>query len=999
MKKIYQLLALMALMAFSASANITLPYSSGSFTDENTAVNSPNDDRWSYKDYGVADANWANAGNFANQGETPLRLAANTYYQVSDIWLVSPRFQIKKGNEYTITFNTKSQVALTTTSFKAFLTDVNPVASADNATATASKTAVDFGNSFSTTYSARTATFTADQSGEGYIALRFEGQHGTPVFIANVKITEVDNGDGDDEEDEGEHECTASFTDTPFASTITSNGTTFDQGWEVINIDPNSNTWAPTSEYDIPSRLGAKYTYDSQKDADDYLIAPSIHMNKGEEYIISYGYKASYSNEKMDVVASLSPDMSDPIIIQSHGTVSNYTKYSPTFTPSKTGDYYIAFHAVSPKDKLNIYVGDFLVARSSDKNPKAVTGLTATPAPKRELKVTLNWTNPTEDIFDNPVELTKIEVYRDEAEQPIATLAGSTSTYDDSTLEAGEHTYTVIVYAEDLASSPTRISTPWIGPLQPKPVPVTFSINSQDDFNNFNVVQGENSTLQATQTWRYSSTYGSQLTGPNGVIEDDWMITPPVEITEPGLYKVIIKSRIEYPTYSYKLELRLGTSYDIADFSNVVATITDGLTGTPTDYEYSFEVASPGTYYIGLHACCDATENPRTYAQQYYVKSVAVEKSVVLPGLATDVTVTPGANSALTATVSWTNPTETNVEGTLLAEGDIVKAVIYRNGEEIGTVEDADRLIPGQTGEFTDENVPEAGEYTYQVEIYNIEGKNKKAATEVTSPWIGPGMFISTDGLLFASSDLGNWERHSDGIGYGGWYYSTYGGNLEYYRYKNDTADDWLISPRLEFEPKRYYKIEVSSYWYTGSDYQINIHLGDNADYKDLPRLGNEPLINFVNTSTFDNQHTDVIYVCTSLTDDNAISTMSETDGEEGTPQNAIEIKPGTQRLAIGYVGTVTSDFDYYITGIKLTDTGITTGIKLVDMPEGLMLNGNGLFFDGFASVTVYDIAGAIVANEAHAEGSFDLSQLGKGIYIVTVKAENGKHATIKIIR
>ena len=993
MRKFCSLLAVVLLMAISASA-MDLPYSSGSFTADNTAKGEVNDGGWSYKDYGVADSSWTNATNFPYNGMTPLRLGANTYYQVSDIWLVSPRFNVKKGNDYTITFYTKSQAALNSTSFDAYFTDKSPVAGEDNATATAATTPVAFGGSFTTTYSLRTATFTANKNGEYYIALRFQGQHGTPVFIADVNITETDNGGGEEEEPEPEHECAATITSIPYSSLL-SDGSTFDDGWTVINVEENSNTWQPTTDYDITSRQGAKYTYDSNYDADDYLISPSIHMDKGEEYIISYGYKASYSNERMEIVASLSPDISDPIVIQTQGTVSSYTKYSPVFTPEHTGDYYIAFHAISPRDKLNIYVGDFIVARATDKNPKSVTGLKAEPAPNRELKVTLSWTNPTADIFDRPVTLTKIEVYRDNAESPLATLGGTVTSYIDTTLEAGEHTYTVIAYAGDLASGAAKVSTPWIGPLAPKPVPAAFAINSQDDFNNFTTIVGENST--AVRHWIYNSSYGSQMTGASGQTEDDWLISPPIAVDEAGLYKVIVNAKVETPAYPSKIQIRLGQSSTPEGLTTLVAELTEGLTNSLKDFEYNVQISDPGTYYIAVYGCYDG--DGRQYAQHYYVKSVGIEKSVALPGIATDLTVTPDESKLLEATISWTNPTETDVEGVSLTDGDITKAVIYRDGTEIAAVEDGDQLIPGQTGSYTDSELPEGGEYTYKVEIYTANGKSKTAPAEATA-WVGPGMLISPDGTVFTGTDFADWTKSNADGGFGGWYYSS--GQLEFYRYASATSvDDWFVSPRLEFEKNKLYKVEVSSYEYSyGSDgdYRLCVHIGQESDHTQMPQLGSSKLINLTRGTTQGNMQVDTFYVSTKVDDPDAIAALDD-EAEEGSEENPIMVDPGTMRLALHGDEIPANDVDFYLHQVKITGEDISTGIDTAADAGDAFISADIIRFEGRASVAVYNVAGALVASDTKASGSFDISGLNDGLYIITITLENGKTTTLKTVK
>ena len=992
---------------------ISLPYTSGAFTNDNTPKSEVNDSGWSYKEYGVAGSSWSNATNFAYNGMTPVRLGASNFNnQISDIWLVSPKFKMKKGNEYNITFYTKSQAALNTTSFDAYLTDVNPVVDDEMAEKTASYYKVELGGSFTTTYSIRNASFKADKDGNGYIALRFQGIHNTPLFVADINITEIDNGGGEEEEPEPDHECDAAVTTLPYASSLTSDGTTFVDGWTVINVKEGSKTWQPCTDSDIPSKLGAQYTYDTVNEADDYLISPSIHLEKGKEYVIGYGYKASYNNEKMEIVASLNPDMSDAEVIDTKGTVSNYTNYYPKFTPKKTGDYYIAYHAISPANKFNIIVGDFLVARASDSNPKAATELKAVAAPNRELKVSLTWKNPTQNIFNDLVELTKVEVYRNES--LVATLGGDAQAYDDILEEAGEYTYSVIVYSEDLASAPASISAGWVGPLAPKPVPVTFSINSQSDFNDFTAVAGENSTVSSTQHWRYSSN-GAQFTCGGGATEDDYLMAPPVAIEEAGLYKIILNTRVETPSNPYNMEILLCNSLDVTDVAQKIATITEGLTNKLDDKEFNIQIASPGTYYVVAHA---ALQNREGYAQHYYVKSVSVEKFAALPGVATDVRAEAATDKTLSATVSWINPVDTDFEDLLLSDGEIVKAVVYRDGVVIAEVEDAESLVPGQEASYVDSDIDEAGEHTYKVEIYNENGKSKTPAAEVTV-WVGPGILIdSENGLSFTGADFAEWEKYNAEGSYGGWYHSSSSNTFEYYRYASaDAVDDWTVSPRIEFEYGKVYEVEISSYEYTyGSkdDYSLDFHVGSHSDHTQLPKLGDKPLINLKKGSTADNMQVDTFYIGVSLKDNGPSKVVLYDDdqeieeGSEGgesdsvagsTKENPIAISEGTQRIALHGAYIPEADIDFYLHQVKITDTGVTTGIETVEGSNAVTFDGLGVRFDGKASVAVYNAAGMLVGFDSLAEGSFDLSALESGLYLIKVVPEKGKAVTLKVLK
>ena len=84
----------------------------------------------------------------------------------------------------------------------------------------------------------------------------------------------------------------------------------FDQ-WLVVDVNTDSKTWGFDS-----SNSAAKYGYNTQLAADDWLISPAINVSAGC-YILSFEYQGSNYGEKMDVFYGTSRDvasMTEPII-------------------------------------------------------------------------------------------------------------------------------------------------------------------------------------------------------------------------------------------------------------------------------------------------------------------------------------------------------------------------------------------------------------------------------------------------------------------------------------------------------------------------------------------------------------------------------------------------------------------------------------------------------------------------------------------------------------
>ena len=116
------------------------------------------------------------------------------------------------------------------------------------------------------------------------------------------------------------------------------------------------------------------------------------------------------------------------------------------------------------------------------------------------------------------------------------------------------------------------------------------------------------------------------------------------------------------------------------------------------------------------------------YAQAYqlfgiHVPFLAAEASA--PAKATHVEITPGAEGALTATLTWNNPSKTFARGGTLEE--LTSVVVYRNGDEIWR---NDHPVIGGQESFTDQ-LPKRGFYDYRIVGINSMGKGDRYNTSL----------------------------------------------------------------------------------------------------------------------------------------------------------------------------------------------------------------------------------------------------------------------------
>lgn len=105
-----------------------------------------------------------------------------------------------------------------------------------------------------------------------------------------------------------------------------------------------------------------------------------------------------------------------------------------------------------------------------------------------------------------------------------------------------------------------------------------------------------------------------------------------------------------------------------------------------------------------------------------------VEAGLQAPAAPENLVVTPGAEGAKTASLTWNAPTKT-YGGNYLA--DISKVTVKRNNEEIATI---DVTTMGKAMTFTDTQVPDNGTFKYSVYATNSVGDGEEA---ILFPYIG----------------------------------------------------------------------------------------------------------------------------------------------------------------------------------------------------------------------------------------------------------------------
>lgn len=742
-----------------------------------------------------------------------------------------------------------------------------------------------------------------------------------------------------------------------------------------------NKTWQFSSGYN-PSNNSVVLAPGTERTEDDWLLLPGIKVTKAGIYRFGIDLSKSGSEGHIDIKYGKNVDGLTPGIAGLTGAVGSchgqdlygraYRYY--TFSFDEPGEYTLALHACSASsDYSSYYVYGFSVEEWHDAALN-VTDL-ATEIVGNDIKV--SWTNPSKTSCGNDItELVKVEVYRDGELAGTVTeglVPGAACSFTDVAPAAGSYLYKVVAYNGEFApdAAAPEVRSAWVGDkLQELPYNYVFKNAPQSTYALFTPEK----INQEDPDW----TFGTQgavlaLAHKDLYTPNSRLYTPPFNLA-PGYYDVTLN--IQCPCQGYRMTVGYVTE---ADAQNIKGNTSVQL-GTPYSSRnelFRIKVDDEGRGMFVFIV------NDVVATNSYYnltISGIKIERTKIIPAVATDVTVKAAEDKSLQATISWTNPTTSNVEG---EAPELTKAVVYRNNVEIGTVTEG--LVRGETSSFVDEEVPEAGTYTYKVEIYSADGC--AAATGVVSPWIGAGKDLPYE------SAQGDWTilNLNGDTSYGDpvtWSEKS-NGDLSIMSYRT-VADDWAITTRLNFQTGYLYTITcyptkgLSSSSEVTEDMRVQLHFGTGI-------TADEMTIKLADIGPFKAVAEKELYTVQILAVDP--SELVEPAAENDVPDtsNAIKVPAGVGTLGLHCAQKTDEIYirEFKVDGGVNTNPGPSVGIS------DIFGDGENLLGADARDITVYDLAGRAVMSADSFE-SLDAKRLAKGTYIVTGHV-NGKRVSAKV--
>lgn len=248
--------------------------------------------------------------------------------------------------------------------------------------------------------------------------------------------------------------------------------------------------------------------------------------------------------------------------------------------------------------------------------------------------------------------------------------------------------------------------------------PYTADFSTEDPMGDFMVLDAN----EDGTTWTWGESYGANYAWNSANNANDYLILP-IVLTEGEQYNVLV-SAFSSASFAEKFEVVAGTEPTAEAMTTVVIPETECKVANLTDYEGAYTATSTGVHYIAIHATSDA-DMFRLKVMKFVVEKGLTETAPAAPLL----NVTPVDGGELYASVEMTVPT-LDISGNALAEGDVTKVELLRDGNVICTW-NAPAL--GMTYTFTDTESDGLtdGEHVYQAIPYDRNGELGQKSEEV----------------------------------------------------------------------------------------------------------------------------------------------------------------------------------------------------------------------------------------------------------------------------
>jgi len=743
------------------------------------------------------------------------------------------------------------------------------------------------------------------------------------------------------------------------------------QCWTVVDANADNYTFSVNT-----SDGYAYYAYNSNSDADDYLISPVFNFTGTQSVLFDYRAGLSSYPEIFEVFAI----GADTVRLTQPETVSSTSYLTKTLDlAALNGDYSIAFHCISEEDQYNFYISNFQVIDVSSAivnidadtfnygTLAAGTTLTGyfnisttnlneaiTVSTNAPFEVSLNDTtyNTTLTIPADTNFVTSTRVYVRFA----PTIAG---TFNEMVLVTTTTTADTLIVIGNAVECDAITTFPFVETFDATSTtkPCWEIVDNNNDGNTFlfGTVNGD---------WVAAYPYHSTNAG------DDYLISPEITLTS-GLYGHIDYA-VRSSSYPEKMSVYvIPENGTLANAVNIVPTLTVDNAYTDGFETLNFDLSAYTNQTIRIAIKAESDANMYyLFVDNFTIESLPDASMSVNPTSMSFNGMTNTPTAAQTATVSGTSltndinvtvtgPFEVSTNGTsfaataTIAQGSIINAPLYvrMNATTVGA----------QNGTVT----LTSGSITATITLSgNAIECNDVASLPFNEDFEG-GMFPPTCWNLVSLNEK-TWEGYTDDGG-NNWAYVTYAQTLQ---------DEKLITKSINFS----------------NETNVTLTFDFMASYTYITSTDVNEQYNLLIYASTDNGNTFSSTPVYNMRDDQGVFTSWE-QTTATVDLSSLAGQPNVQ-LMFNYYGTYGAELlidNIHIEGgVGINDNDNDNNVSIYPNPANNVINVNAS--SNINTVEVFNMMGQKVAafDANNTTANINVSALANGIYTMRITTENG---------
>ncbi len=439
-------------------------------------------------------------------------------------------------------------------------------------------------------------------------------------------------------------------------------------GWcTVIDSNEDNSTWSYSdSGYPTGGVVGKgafRYSYSWTRPGDDWIILPAFDGTEAGARMLTFATATKYNDEGLEVCMAYEPTvdaLSKNVLWKKDHFQSSegFTNEEVIFSVEGGRNFYIAFHAISPKSAAYLYVQNIKVDITDGTGPVAgVLSDVEFDGGNGTIKLTLPQKNLNGQNLDaSTVVYADITLDGNPYGEPVHGTPGEVKVLNFSDLALGNHSVTATTYTLDADNNrkgnqktsidfKCRISSSFAYQL-----PLSLDLN-QSVYDNFLIVDANNDEKMWTgEADCFELSYHPSNSG------DDWFITPAIDFNDITSRFEIALTALSNSSYAEAFEVFIGREQSVEAMTTPLITRTEVKTDEPRRYESTFNLTEPGRYYIGVHGVSDPNKLRLKMTKLEVFKS---NQSNNAPGAVTELTANGFETGELKANVSFTFPTKT----------------------------------------------------------------------------------------------------------------------------------------------------------------------------------------------------------------------------------------------------------------------------------------------------------------------------------------------------